>query len=118
MSSHRLLRVQELLKRLIGEALRREIPVEKAGLLTINDVEVSPDLRQANAYVGFLGSSEQKREALKLLQKCRSRIQAHVAQGVVMKFTPHIRFVADESVERGNRVLEIINELENPPSSS
>lgn len=118
MPSHRLLRVRELLKRLIGEALRREVPVEKAGLLTINDVEVSADLRHATAYVGFLGSSEQKRTAIKLLHQCRTRVQAHVAQGVVMKFTPHIRFVADDSVERGNRILDILNELENPPTST
>ena len=117
MSSHRLLRVRELLKRLVGEAIPQEVPVERAGLITVNDVEVSPDLRHAAAYVGMLGSTKQKRTAHNLLNKKRTRIQAHVAKAVVMKFTPHIRFVVDESVERGNRVLDIINELENPPSS-
>src|SRR5262245_40116348 len=69
MSSHRVLRVRELLKREIGEAIRREIPVEQAGLVTVNDVEVAGDLRLATVFIGILGSAEQQRTGIALLHK-------------------------------------------------
>jgi ribosome-binding factor A len=112
MPSHRLLRVRELLKREIGEAIRREVPVQKAGLVTVNDVDVTGDLKNAKVYLGLLGNSEQKKIAVDMLMENRQRIQALVAKTVVLKYTPRLRFVVDESVDRGNRVLKIIEELE------
>jgi len=112
MPSHRLLRVRELLKREIGEAIRRELPVQRAGLVTVNDVDVSGDLKNAKVYLGLLGNTEQMKAALELLAQHRTRIQAYVGKTVVLKFTPRLKFVVDESVDRGNRVLSIIEELE------
>jgi len=112
MASLRLLRVRELLKREIGEAIRREIPVQQAGLVTVNDVDVTGDLRVATVFIGILGSSEQQRTGLALLQKNRARIQGLVAKAVILKYTPQLRFMVDDSVPRGNRVLDIITELE------
>src|SRR5687767_11401506 len=112
MPSQRLLRVRELLKREIAEAIRREIPVDQAGLVTVNDVDVSGDLRVATAFIGILGSSEQQRTGLAMLQKNRGRIQGLVAKAVILKYTPQLRFVVDDSVQRGNRVLDILAELE------
>ncbi len=107
-----MLRVRELLKREIGEILRRELPVQQAGLVTVNDVELSGDLRNAKVYIGFLGSQEQQRSAIAFLQHNRVRIQNLMAKAVFLKYIPRLHFVVDESVSRGNRVLEIITELE------
>ena len=112
MSSHRMLRVRELLKREIGEAIRRELPVGQAGLVTVNDVDVAGDLRVATVFIGILGNPEQQRTGIAMLHKNRARIQGLVAKSVILKYTPQLRFVVDESVARGNRVLEIIEELE------
>jgi ribosome-binding factor A len=112
MPSLRLQRVRELLKREIGEVIRREIPVGDAGLITVNDVDVSSDLHQATVFIGILGSPDQQRRGLEQLQQHRKRIQGLVGQAVVLKYTPQLRFKVDESVEQGNRVLKIINELE------
>jgi ribosome-binding factor A len=49
---------------------------------------------------------------MELLELKRVRIQGLIARGVVLKYTPRLRFVLDESVERGNRVLKILEELE------
>lgn len=119
MSSHRLLRVRELLKRAIGEAIRRELPIDQAGLVTVNDVEIGGDLRQAKVFIGILGNAEQQRTGLAMLLHNRVRIQGLVAKSIILKYTPQLRFVVDESVARGNRVLAIIDELEreSPPVS-
>ncbi len=105
-------RVRELLKREIGEAIRRELPVDQAGLITVNDVEVSGDLRYATVFTSILGTAEQQKAGFAMLTRNRLRIQDLVAKAVVLKYTPRLRFVYDDSVMRGNRVLEIINELE------
>jgi ribosome-binding factor A len=112
MPSFRLQRVRELLKREIGEAIRREIPISEAGLVSVNDVEVSGDLRVATVFTSILGSADQQKRGLTLLAESRHRIQDLVAKGVILKYTPKLRFVMDESVLRGNRVLQIIEELE------
>ena len=112
MPSHRLLRVRELLKREIGEAIRREVPVESAGLISVNDVDVAGDLRQATVHISILGSPEQQRTGINMLRKNQRRIQGLMAKAVVLKYTPQLRFVIDDSIARGNKVLEIIAELE------
>ena len=112
MATHRHERVRELLKRAIGEAIRREIPVGDAGLISVNDVDLGGDLRSALVFISVLGNVEQQRTGLGLLQKNRARIQGLVAKEVILKYTPHLRFVVDDTVERGNRVLKIIEELE------
>lgn len=105
-------RVRELLKRAIGEVLRREFPVSEIGLVTVNDVDVGGDLKSATVYLSILASPDQQRRGFATLTQQRSRIQGLVARAVVLKYTPSLRFVMDDSVARGNRVLEIIEELE------
>jgi ribosome-binding factor A len=112
MPSLRLQRVRELLKREIGEVIRRELPVGEAGLITVNDVDVSGDLHSAAVYVSILGKPEQQKTGWHLLQKQRKRIQGLVGHAVILKYTPELRFVADKSIEHGNRVLKILEELD------
>jgi ribosome-binding factor A len=112
MSSLRLQRIRELLKREIGEAIRREFHVEEAGLITVNDVGVAGDLKSATVFVSILGTPDQQKHGLQLLVEHRVRIQGLVGRAVVLKYTPTLKFVFDDSIMRGNRVLQIIEELE------
>ncbi len=117
MPSHRLQRVRELLKREIGTVIRREVPIQDAGLVSVNDVDVAGDLRSALVFISILGTPEQQKRGIALLEENRGRIQDLVARAVVLKYFPTFKFVLDDSVVRGNRVLKIIEELErsNPP---
>jgi len=105
-------RVRELLKRAIGEAVRREFNVDEVGLITVNDLDVGGDLKSAVAFVSILGNAEQQKRGLQALEEHRVRLQGLVAKSVVLKYTPTLKFVADDSIVRGNRVLQIIDELE------
>ena len=116
MPSIRVERVRELLKRELGEIIRRELPLSEAGLITVNDVDISKDLQIATVYVGVVGTSQQKKAALSLLEQSRKRLQGLVGRAVVLKYTPQLRFELDQSIERGNRVLKIIEELEDSSS--
>ena len=105
-------RVRELLKRAIGEAIRREFHVNDVGLITVNDVDLGGDLRTAVVFITILGNADQQKRALLELEKHRIRIQGIVAKSVILKYTPTLKFVVDDSIVRGNRVLQILDELE------
>jgi ribosome-binding factor A len=105
-------RVRELLKREIGEIIRREFPISEAGLLNVNEVVVSADLQNATVFVGVVGTKEQKAKADSVLENGKKRIQGMLGKSVILKYTPQLKFVIDDSIERGNRVLEILDELD------
>ena len=92
--SLRLERVRELLKRELGEIIRRELPVNDVGLISVNDVIVASDLHSATVFVGVFGNAETQKRAMELLDQNRKRIQGMVASAVILKYTPKLRFVA------------------------
>jgi len=118
MSSLRIQRVGELLKREIGELLRKELPVSEAGLISVNEVEVAGDLQSAKVFVSVLGTTDQQKRATSLLDESRKQIQGRVGRDLSLKYTPVLTFVMDDSIEKGNRVLQIIEELEQKDSGS
>src|SRR5437899_3038433 len=69
MPSLRLQRVRELLKRQIGEVIRREFEVSEAGLITVNDVDVAGDLHSAVVFISIFGKPEQQKRGLALLNE-------------------------------------------------
>ena len=105
-------RVRELLKRAIGEAIRREFNVSEAGLISVNDVYCTGDLKSAVVFISILGNADQQKRGLALLTEHRSRLQGLVAKSVILRYTPTLRFVVDDSIVRGNRVMQIIEELD------
>ena len=118
MQSLRHHRVRELLKREVGAVLRREIPADEAGLITVSDVGLAGDLKSATIYLGVIGGTAQQKKALALVNEHRPHLQRLVGRAVVLKYTPKLHFELDASLERGNRVLEILDDIERtaPPA--
>ena len=109
---HRKLRVNELLKRELSIIVTREITFEGA-LVTINQVDVTPDLKSAHVYVSVLGEGSGA-AVIAQLEAHRVQLQTELARHVVLKYTPHLIFHLDNSIERGARVIEILQEIETP----
>ena len=109
---HRLLRVNELLKRELSALLVRELSFPDL-LVTVNQVDVTPDLKNAHVFISVLGSKGRK-EVLPKLEASRSALQAGLSKHVVLKYTPHLVFHLDDSIERGDRVLEIMQQIPEP----
>jgi ribosome-binding factor A len=118
MSNIRHDRVRELLKRAIGEAIRREFDVNEVGVVGVDEIQVGGDLKTAVVFINILGSATQQKRGLEVLQQQRIRIQGIVAKSVILKFTPTLKFVVDDSLGRGNRVLQILEELEKAPPAA
>jgi ribosome-binding factor A len=112
MANLRQQRVRELLKRAIGEAIRREFNVSEAGLISVNDVDCTGDLKSAVVFISILGNADQQKRGLALLTEHRTRLQGLVAKSVILRYTPTLRFLIDDSIVRGNRVMQIIEELD------
>ena len=108
--SQRLLRVRELLKREIGSILARDYDFN--ALVTINDVDVTPDLRKGHVFIGIIGADGGGNTIVARLNRDRGSIQRQLAKRVVLKFTPQLHFKADGSVERGVRTLSLLESLE------
>jgi ribosome-binding factor A len=106
---HRMLRVNEVIKRELSGIVAREINFQS--LVSINHVDVSSDLKSAHVFVSILGS-ESGDSVLNKLEQHRPALQAELAGRVTMKFTPHLLFHLDESIARGSRVVEILQQID------
>ena len=107
---HRHLRVNELVKRELSGIIAREINFEGA-LVSISAVDVAPDLKSAHVFVSTLGTGNRD-SVIDKLESRRPVLQAELSRHVVLKYTPHLIFHLDESIKRGARVLEILDNLE------
>jgi ribosome-binding factor A len=107
---HRMLRVNEVVKRELSGIIAREMSFEGA-LVSINHVDVTPDLKNAHVFVSVLGT-EARESVMSKLASHRPALQAELARHVTMKYTPHLIFHLDNSIERGTRVIEIMQEID------
>ncbi len=113
---HRMLRVNEVIKRELSGIVARDISFEGA-LVSINHVDVTPDLKSAHVFVSVLGA-EKRQDVMDKLESNRVSLQTELARRVTMKFTPHLLFHLDESIARGSRVLEILQQIESDPKKN
>lgn len=111
MKEQRPLRVAELIRREVSQILLSEMADPRLRGFTITRVEMSPDLKQAKIFVGFLEHTgeEEKYEALK---KATKFIRGLLASRIRIKFMPEIVFVADPTLEKAFHVVELLNRLE------
>ena len=110
---HRLKRVNELLKREISLVFQKDFVFENA-LVTVNSVEIAPDLRQAMVYLGIIAPDNARKKVLDLVTARRGFVQGKIAKRVVLRVTPQLMFRGDESVERGSHILSIIDDIDIP----
>jgi len=111
MPNLRHMRVRELLKRELNEIFRQEFPVD-LGMISVSEVGVSNDLHTATVFVSSIGDEKAQQKAFRSVRKAAGKIQRAIGQVVVLRYTPRLKFVMDEARNRGDRVLQILDELE------
>lgn len=117
MSTERMTRVNELLRREIGTALFRIVNENDCDLsaVSITHVITSSDLRKAQVLVSIRGDQRQQRRMLGILRKHRVDIQETINKNIILKYTPRLSFSLDTSLAEGDRVLDILRGLEEEP---
>ncbi len=121
---HRPARVKEILQRELGTLLERHFSFPGL-LVTVKDVDVTPDFRQCHVYISVIGPEKEHKQVIAKLMAGRTELQAALAKRVILKFTPVLYFKLDNSAERGVRIIQIMEELgplppedDSPPAKS
>ena len=114
---HRLERVNEVIKRELADLIPRHCRFE-AALVTVQGVDITPNLKHAHVFISVIGAEAEQHQALAQLHKVRGELQRELGKRIVLKFTPQLHFKLDESAERGDRILQMLSELDVPPEES
>lgn len=112
MPGHHLRRVSELIRREISHYIFTRASGSEIARASVNEVRVAPDFRSARVYVGVVGDDAVRRRVLEMLEGERVEIQSVLARRIRTRNTPHLEFVADDAIERGTRILEILDRLD------
>lgn len=116
MPTRRQERVSERIHHEISDLLLNEIRDPRLEQVTVTGVEISPDLKLATVFVSALGDSEAKDNALKGLERASGYVRRELAQRLGMRMTPAVRFVLDESWERGAHLDALLDSLQSSPA--
>lgn len=106
-------RMAESLREEISEVVGFELDDPRVGAVTVTEVKVSPDLRDAKVYVLVDGNEAEINAALKALQNAAVFVRQQVAMNLSLRFAPHLHFVRDSAEENASRVSEILQDLAN-----
>lgn len=112
MSTRRIARVNDLIRKEISDLLMREIRDPRlGGLLSVTEVDTSPDLRHAKVFVSVMGSEEEKRQVEEGLAAAAGFLRRGLGERLSLRHIPQLDFQRDESIERGSHLLGLINEV-------
>ncbi len=109
MTGDRMRRVDEAMREVLSDAITSEIKDPRVGFITVTAVETSPDLRHARVFVSVLGEEAVRRRSLAGLESAHGYLQRRVARELRLKNTPTLEFVYDETVERAQRLTDLID---------
>ena len=104
-------RLAEALREEISEVVGFELEDPRVEAVTVTDVEVSDDLRDAKVYVVVDGTEDETKKALTALQHAAVYVRQQVAMNLSLRFAPHLHFVRDTAEENAARVGRILNEM-------
>jgi ribosome-binding factor A len=116
MTTGRMRRVDEAVREVLGDAISKDLKDPRVGFVTVTDVKTSPDLRHARVFVSVLGDPAHRRATMRGLQSAHGYLQRRVADELRLKHTPELVFAYDDSVDRGMRVSELLDEVAPPPA--
>jgi ribosome-binding factor A len=111
MQGKRLDRVNQLIKEEISYLLQRELKDPRLGFVTVTEVEVSKDLRQAKVYVSVLGTEAQWAASLQALESARGFVRNWLAPRLRLRSIPHLSFHPDRSMAHAAHIQTVLEEL-------
>lgn len=111
MQGKRAERVATLIKHELAEAITKRIRDPRVGFVTVTDVKMTEDLKQARVFYSVLGHEAEKQETAKALERARGFFQREIAKAIKLRFTPRLVFSQDDSIEQGLKVDTIIRTI-------
>ena len=110
--AHRIERMNSLIRQEISELLQRQVKDPRLGnFVTVTEVITSADLKYAKVFVSRFGNTEEKKEVLTVLASASGFFRRELAKRLKLRYTPELSFHWDDSIERGDHLLQLIDEL-------
>ncbi|MDP8215343.1 MAG: 30S ribosome-binding factor RbfA [Candidatus Euphemobacter frigidus] len=109
--SRRQCRMEEQVKRILGEIMESGVNDPRIGFVSVVGVEMTGDLKMARVYVSFLGGDDDARRTLEGLRSARSYLQRELGHRMSSRYTPVITFFLDDSTRYSDRINHILNEM-------
>jgi ribosome-binding factor A len=111
MASQRIERVKKLLRSEISSVLQRKIKDPRISMVTVTEVNVSPDLKNARVYVSVIGGSEAEAEVLAGLGSAAGFVRSELMKVLHLRPMPALEFEIDRSLERGSHTLDLLDRI-------
>jgi len=110
MPGERMRRVDEAMREVLSDAIAKDLQDPRVGFVTVTGVKTSPDLRHARVYVSVLGGEDARAASLEGLRSAHGFLQSRLSSTLRLKHTPTLTFDYDDSVDRGMRISELIDQ--------
>ena len=112
MANNRIGRINEEIQRELADLMRSlKDPRLQSGLLSITHVDTTPDLRYSRIFVSALDKS-QEQEIMKGLKSAAGYLRRELGSALKLRYTPELQFVADDSIQQGAHILEMLRNPE------
>ena len=112
MPSNRIGRINEEIQReLAGQLRHLKDPRVQGGMVSITHVDTTGDLRYARVYISVLDKS-QENDVLKGLKSAAGFLRRELGRALQLRYTPELQFVADDSIQHGAHILEVLRNME------
>lgn len=102
-------RVRKALMKEVADILQKD--VRTPAMVSVLDVEVAHDNSFAKIFYSVFGSEEQKQKTIEIIEKNTPKIRYEIGKRIRLRLTPELRFVFDDSIERGTKVTELLNKI-------
>jgi ribosome-binding factor A len=104
-------RVASVIKEEIGTYVQRELPMSQFGMLTVTEVRVTPDLREAKVYVSVFGDMDRKKRSMELLEEKKVSIRSAVGRAVRLRYLPELIFFLDDTLDRAMSLEVLLKKI-------
>ena len=111
-SKLRIEKLQELIKQETGKMLLNDIKDPRIGFVTVTDVEMTGDLREAKIFVSIMGGTEQVKSSLEGLNSALGFVRREIGKRIRLRFTPEISFALDTSLDYGDHIQKLLLQVE------
>ncbi len=111
MSTHRAERIAEQIQHLVSQLLERRIKDPRLSLISITQVKLSPTMREATIFVSALDGAAIRDEVMAGLDHARGYLRREVGRHLQLRSAPELYFKWDESLESGDQVLRLLDDL-------
>ncbi|MEI8390305.1 MAG: 30S ribosome-binding factor RbfA [bacterium] len=105
-------RIRKALIKELSDIIQHKIKDPRIkGIISVTDVELSPDNKYAKAYISIFGSDDSKQEIMDAIGDSTSFIRGEISKRIRMRHTPELKFMLDESLEKGKRITDLIDKI-------